>query len=373
MAKLCFSVAGEGRGHASRASALLRKLTVNYEVIVFASGQAYKMLKPLERHLPVQVHALEALAHAYQSCGTVHVAKTLQNGWRYYMKLPELVPQVAEVIEREKPDLAIVDFEPVLPRACERVGLPYVSVNHQHVLVAGDHSVLPFRIGLHAHWMGLFIPLMYRRQQSTIISSFYQMPLREKWRDRATQVGVLLRPAIASARATVGDHLVVYARRQEPPGLLEAIERSGLPAIVYGIGCRPAAGRIEFRDVHEEDFIEQLASSRALVTTAGNQIVGEALYLGKPIFAFPEHKNYEQYVNAFFLNQTGCGRAVGWRDCDTSELQSFLEAYPGGCFQDAANWRWIDGTPAVVSALEKELGLLPVRNEAPQTQQVAAL
>ena len=48
----------------------------------------------------------------------------------------------------------------------------------------------------------------------------------------------------------------------------------------------------------------------AVVTTAGNQLVGEVLYLEKPVLAMPESNNFEQFINAFFLEQSGTGSGI---------------------------------------------------------------
>jgi len=69
--------------------------------------------------------------------------------------------------------------------------------------------------------------------------------------------------------------------------------------------------------------LEDLAASQALITTAGNQLVGEALFLGKPVLAMPEKGNYEQHINAFYLKQSGLGTTVEM-DMLTSERVKFF-------------------------------------------------
>ena len=49
----------------------------------------------------------------------------------------------------------------------------------------------------------------------------------------------------------------------------------------------------------------------AVVSTAGNQLVGEALYLGKPVLVMPERVNFEQAINAHYLEQSGAGWVEG--------------------------------------------------------------
>jgi uncharacterized protein (TIGR00661 family) len=91
--------------------------------------------------------------------------------------------------------------------------------------------------------------------------------------------------------------------------VLSALAACGHPVRVYGPGIRKKEGNLEFRPTSNGGFVRDLASARALVATAGNQLLGEALYLGKPILAFPEPGNFEQEINAFYLPRTGGGEA----------------------------------------------------------------
>ena len=70
--------------------------------------------------------------------------------------------------------------------------------------------------------------------------------------------------------------------------------------------------------------VEDLATSDALISTAGNQLVGEALYLGKPVFGMPEARNYEQYINGHFLKQSRAGDTMELEQFDAARLKGFL-------------------------------------------------
>lgn len=76
---------------------------------------------------------------------------------------------------------------------------------------------------------------------------------------------------------------------------------------MYGLGAQPRRGNLVFRDIDEHRFLEDLATCDAMISTAGNQLVGEALYLAKPVLVLPEARNFEQYINAHFLARSGAG------------------------------------------------------------------
>jgi uncharacterized protein (TIGR00661 family) len=125
--------------------------------------------------------------------------------------------------------------------------------------------------------------------------------------EHARHVGVLLRPEVLNAKTEWGDHLIAYLRREHCTGPLKALIRSQSKVTVYGLGERPPLGNVSFKPVDPFTFVEDLATSRGLISTAGNQLVGEALYLQKPVFAIPEEGNFEQHINAWFLRDSGCG------------------------------------------------------------------
>ena len=98
-----------------------------------------------------------------------------------------------------------------------------------------------------------------------------------------------------------------YLRRHTPFSAIESLADCGLPVRVYGLGRRDPVGRVSFHDIDERRFVEDLASCRALVSAAGNQLIGEALHLGKPLLVLPERAHAEQLMNSHFLNAMGCG------------------------------------------------------------------
>jgi uncharacterized protein (TIGR00661 family) len=135
----------------------------------------------------------------------------------------------------------------------------------------------------------------------------------------------MLRRRILEARPEDRGHLSVYVRRPKSVEMIEPLRGLGMPARVYGLGARERQGNVQFFDIHPERFVEDLATSTALVTTAGNQLVGEALYLGKPVLAVPEPDNKEQEINAHYVATMGVGQAVLGHQLSKQSLASFVE------------------------------------------------
>lgn len=352
MAKIFISLSGEGRGHATRVRALVEALSGEHLVRIFAPGDAYSFLAPLYAGTEVRVDHLPGLCFAYDDRHRLRYPATLRRLLSYLRQLPATLNRLTAELRREQPDLVITDFEPALPRAARRCGVPFISLNHQHFLRTYDLSGLPHRLRWHAAYMAAIVGAYYSGQEETIVSSFYFPPLRPGCR-RVTQVGVLLRETVRAARPATGQHLVAYWRKFGSEAVLRALENTGLEVRVYGLGERPPRGHLSFHAIHEARFLADLATSTALVCTAGNQLVGEALYLGKPVFALAETGNFEQEINAHFLRASGAGEAMPMTEFTEARLHRFLAALDR--YRRRIRRERLDGLPTVLSVVRRHL------------------
>ncbi|WP_397571180.1 glycosyltransferase family protein [Schlesneria sp. T3-172] len=325
MSRIFYSMAGEGRGHAVRVMTLVEHLKSEHEIVLFASGDAYEFLSKSygERQSEnVRLQKIPGLNFRYTG-GKLDLFKStaaaMKFGWRV---LPQLVDTLRKQIELEKPDLAISDFEPALPRASRLAGLPWMSIDHQHVLLAYDLSSLPLLLRRYAWWMSWAVRWYYGWGPYTpVASSFYTPPLKKGF-EHVVQIGPMLRPDVVATVPTTNRFLLSYLRTNTPPAVIEILAQSGWPVRVYGLGERPAMGQVTFHAIDEHRFVADLASCTALVSAAGNQLLGEALFYGKPVFAIPEEMHYEQQINAHFLRQMGAG---DWMTVETFTARRFLE------------------------------------------------
>jgi uncharacterized protein (TIGR00661 family) len=366
MAKIVISLAGEGRGHATRIKTVVEALRREHQLILLAPSAAYELLaEAYQGVVGVSVRPIPGLHFRYRGQHLDYL-KSLCLAVPYLWNMPRHVEEIEQLLRRERPDLAITDFEPLLPRAAAGCGVPYISFDHQHFLVVNDLSGLPWALRWKAWLLGLSIGLFYRRQRRTIVSSFYAPPLKPAWRD-AVQTGVLLRPEILQAQPVAGDHLLVYMRRFLRDNLARALRQCGREVRIYGLGRRPAEGNLHYFEVDERRFIEDLVHCNAVVSNAGNQLVGEALYLRKPFLALPETGNFEQAINAHFLRASGGGDWVPFERLTAADLNRFLEQVPA--YRRRIRWQEVVGNDAALAAIREELAAVrPLATNVPACQ-----
>ena len=163
------------------------------------------------------------------------------------------------------------------------------------------------------------------------------------------------------------DHLCCYFRRACPQELLNALDELGLPVEIFGLGARAPSGNLTFSPVDELGFVRSLATCRALVCTAGNQLVGEAMWLDKPVLAMPEPGNNEQRINAHFVVASGAGTSVPLDDATSADLRAFMdriEDYRAAIDKDAPRRK----PTRTIDAIERHL---PARSTSPRPRQPA--
>lgn len=355
MAKIAIGLCGEGRGHATRTLTILERMPPGHEIRVFTSADAFELLSRLvPADGPVRVTEIPGIQFQYTS-GRLDVPRTILAGFEFQARrLGPLVSFLESELRSFGADLVVTDFEPAVARAAARLGIPVASVDHQHFLVAYDLSALPRRLRLRAAFIGLAVRLYRIRARATLISAFFRPPLRAGWR-HAIQVGPLLRRPIVEASPTDGEYLVSYLRRHTPPAALDALASAGLPVRVYGLGARESSGTLSFHAIDERRFVEDLAGCRGLVSAAGNQLIGEALHLGKPMLVLPERAHVEQQINSRFLARMGGGEFRALEELSPEGVRDFVSRLDRHAAAAALHRGTMDGTPAVLEAIERLL------------------
>ncbi|MGP6158095.1 MAG: glycosyltransferase family protein [Vulcanimicrobiaceae bacterium] len=356
MAKIFYGVAGEGRGHATRVRAVVEQLRTEHSVTIFAPDDAFDLLAPLYADTDVRVVRIPGLRFEYNADKAMSLRRTATGALSYLATLPALIARLERAIDEERPDLVVTDFEPSIARAAVRRGVPFVSLDHQHFLVVSDFSHLPKLLQLRAAMLGTVVDLFYSGQETTIVSSFFFPDLRPGLGHVVT-VGPMLRPQVLRAPRSHGEHLVVYVRKFGSERLIEALQASGREVRFYGVGERQSVGRIHFFPIQEQRFVDDLASSHALVTTAGNQLLGEALYLQKPVLAFPEPNNSEQLVHGHLLEREGTGEWAEFERVSARIVRGFLsrvEQYRARIVPERMN-----GNAAALAELRRHLPASP--------------
>ncbi|MEM9694068.1 MAG: glycosyltransferase family protein [Myxococcota bacterium] len=346
--RLAYGVFGYGRGHATRALGVLPELCARHEVLIFASGDAYEMLAPLYD----DVIETPRMTYTYRLNGQRCFWRTGRDNASSMADALFLGPAMREVLSHLrsfKPDVVVGDCEPFTHHGAALLGLPRISFDHFGVMV---HCRPDFesRDRLRAERDAVAYRLVVGFPRAAVVSSFYNArPARE-----AVQVvPTVLRDEVLSVTPTSGEHILVYlnnGRHQLTARIEDAFHRLRRPVVVYGAGRRGTDGDVVYKAPSNHGFLEDLARCEALLSTAGNQLVGEAMYLGKPMLAVPEN-TVEQRLNAAWVERLAIGRKVEHADLTVRGIEEFLRDAPR--YATRARQLSRDGRSEAVAALER--------------------
>lgn len=300
--KIYYGICGEGLGHSGRSLALIERLiALGHAVTIFTFADAYRLLAD-SGYRPRRI---EGLCWRENKRGGVSTFGTLANLRQFLRTRHESLDAIRQLALVERPDLFITDFEPLTALAAASLKIPCVSVDNQHRFRQPLGSLFPFALRTYGRLAGEFVRHWIRGSTECIVAVFHGCPPSRHFH----RVDALLREQIARLEPTPGDHVLIYGRSQL--GVRMAQVASIVPArfIAYGFDG-PAAPNIEYKRASFDQFAADLASSRAVLATAGHQLISEARYFGKPLLVVPMPNQHEQAINARYAQLEGFGDFV---------------------------------------------------------------
>jgi len=221
--------------------------------------------------------------------------------------------------------------------------------------------------------MGILDRLTYRwlmrSPERVLVSSFFDAPPEL---NGVRVVGPILREQLLATPPSSGEHVLAYFNQgsvQLSDALLDALAQAGPEIRLYGTRHVGSRGTLQFRPPGLDPFLADLAACRAVISTAGNQLVGEAMALGKPLLVLPE-ATVEQRLNAREIVRLGIGEQLSLSALTAESIGQFLARAP--VYAQRCRERAHDGRVEAIQILEHWLGELTRRPRAAELSQVAA-
>jgi uncharacterized protein (TIGR00661 family) len=318
--RVLYGVNGEGLGHATRSEVSIGGLqAAGHDVRVMASGAAFRYLSDRLG----EVNEVFGPSFAMEDGEIRRWASVTHTMTAMRRELPGSVRMWMETVDEWEPDVVVTDFEPLSGIYARWSRTPLVCVDNIHMIdrCRHDEEILAgarddFRIAR------AVTRAMVPTAGDYVITTFFEPPLL---RGRTSLVPPIVRPAIVEAEPTRGDHLIVYSGGSEE--LIDVLRETGVACRVYGMRDGPLVGTtdgaIEFRARSVDGFLEDLVTARGVITGGGFSLLSEAVYLGKPVLAVPLRGQFEQLMNARYVEREGFGMCAPVPD--TPALRAFLD------------------------------------------------
>ncbi len=299
MARILYGVHGSGHGHAIRALSVARRFP-EHDFLFVSYGSGAAILR--QEYPVVEVPGIETayLGHRVAWGATLYRNCLVLGGRK------QVVRRFLELMDRFQPEVAISDYESFLPQACLVVGLPCLSLDHEHVITCSPHPVPGRQIPNYVLTAGV-VRLLFSRATAYVVNSFFRPPIKAN----ALPVKLLpslLRESVAAREPREGDHVLAYQGFPTFKKFFPFLRNIRRPVVVYGFDRDHTEGNLRFKKNSEPGLLDDLASSSYVICGGGHTLISEALHYGKPIISFPIRGAFEQFLNAFYVQRLGYGR-----------------------------------------------------------------
>ncbi|MGB0591159.1 MAG: glycosyltransferase family protein [Myxococcota bacterium] len=305
MSTIHLYVHGRGWGHGQRSEAVCEHLrSAGYSVRVFAGRGA------LDAFAPGDAEPVESLMP--------------RAGWRTLPLLRRRVSKASRLLNEEPPAAVVSDGDLPAVLAARLRGIPSVALGHGLIFSHTQRpQALPALPWLREAAKARIASMGTTRQ---VAVSFTRLTPRSA---TTTIARPTLRHALRSPR-TPGEHLVCYFRDPNCHDVVRALRDQGQPIRLFS-SEDPKLSEVAWEPPDAVRFAEALLSARAVVSSAGSQLIGECLTLGIPQLSLYDANDDEQRLNVALLKAhslgTGCTLDT-FNDATASAFLTSLDKRP---------------------------------------------
>ena len=298
--RVLYSVCGEGMGHAIRSGVILEELVKDHEVLIFASDRAYRYLSSKFDN----VHEIYGFNTVYED-NSVNDVKTFVRAMRTFPRdLKENLKLLYRTARDFKPDVVVSDFEFYASLISNMLRIPLISIDNMHVITK-CRIEYPDRFRKDKLKAEAVVRSFIVRPRRYLITSYFFPEVRDP--ERVSMYPPVLREEIRNLKPYYGDHVLVYQTSKSNEKLLEILRSIDRKFIVYGFDVDREEGNLLFRKFNEDLFFRDFESAAAVITNGGFTLISEALHLKKPVYSVPVRGQFEQILNAVYLERLGYG------------------------------------------------------------------
>ena len=316
MANILYGVNGEGSGHSTRAKEVISHLQLRghkLHIVSFDRG-----LRNLSETFPVT--EIFGLSLAYVN-NRVRYKRTVAGNMIKAPRAARSLKALSCLVDENKIDLVITDFEPLSCHVGRRKRLPVIAIDNQHT-ITNANVALPRGFRRDVAATRLVTRMMTPHADAYLALSFFSAPVKKR---NTFLFPPILRQEVLSATPTSGDYVLVYVTSptRELATLLKQVR---CRFVAYGFGIESQEGNVQFKKPSLDGFLRDLSGAKAVIANAGFSLISEALYLDKPYLAIPVKNQFEQTFNAYYVHKLGYG--AWWEDVGKEQIESFLFNLP---------------------------------------------
>jgi uncharacterized protein (TIGR00661 family) len=345
--KILYGVPGEGMGHATRSKVVVDYLLKKHDVRIVSSGRAFGFLN---ESFPGRVSEIEGFHLAYKNARVDKFKTALSILKSATGSLRKNFIKYMELSKTFFPDLVISDFESFAFWFALQHRIPIISIDNMQIISRCDLEVrIPPEEKANCRITKNIIRAKVPGCRNYLITTFFYPTITKQ---PTVLVPPILRDKILSRQPSWGNHLVVYQTSESQDKLIADLQALGQETFhVYGFNRSENHGNVILKTFSEDGFIDDLASCKGVIANGGFSLISEAVYLKKPVCSIPIQNQFEQFVNAAYIEKLGYGRHFGKMASDS--IKAFL--YDIERFRDNLAGYCQNGNELLFQAIEREI------------------
>ncbi len=315
MARILYGVCGEGLGHFSRSKILINHLKKKHDIRIVAGGKAFPyMSKDFD-----DVHEIESPHFVYKENEVRLFLTIFRMIFQTFVKTPSSFLKVRRIIKEFNPDILITDAEPISFFASHSNKTPRISIDNPQALIYRNYDV---KFGEYFAWFALIIPvkLSLLSADKYFIYDFFDEQIDN---EKVYFLKPLIQEGILHQKPTYKNHIFVYQTSISSEYMCNILKNIDEQFVIYGFNKELIDGNLRFKKFNDDQFYQDISNAKAIITNGGFTVISEALYLKKPIFCLPIKNQFEQVLNAKFVEKLGAG--VHKKDLCKKDLEDFLQ------------------------------------------------
>lgn len=295
--RIIYGVSGQGLGHAMRSKVVLDYLKANgHEITVVCFNQSFDYLKKYFNCFPIISWEL-----VYKNNKLKYWATAFKDA----RKIPKVVGslrKVKKLFDEFQPNVVFTDYEPMTSVIAKIKKIPCISIGNHHFITRT-------KISFPRQYYRYYLPVKVVNNAWTpyanhfFVSTFVEEKIKNK---NTTLVPPILAPEVLKLQPKAGSHILVYLSAGIS-NTVEILKKVNKKFIIYGCNEERQDENLIFRKFSREGFLNDLQNCQAVIANAGFSLISEALYLRKPYLAWPFAKQFEQIINAIYLQKLGYG------------------------------------------------------------------
>ena len=316
MAKIWYSVFGEGYGHATRSAPIIEELQKKHTLLITGFNKSYSYLK---ERFPKLTHKIEGPGFVYESNEVKIPATVIEFIKSLPKKSGKNIVHSFNLIKKFKPDLIISDFEPTSHYFAYFLGIPIVSIDNMNVLARCEVDVkkedfLDYLSALSV--INLFSP----KSDYRLILTLKDFKIKEK---NVLLFPPILRKEVLETKPHKKNFILVYqTSKTNFTNLIDGLKKIKENFIIYGLNKSEKNKNILFKKFSKKEFIEDLSSCKAVIMTGGFTTISEAIYFKKPMLIIPAKNQFEQKFNGEIIKKMKIGECA--ESINNKKIKSFV-------------------------------------------------